>query len=274
MYKKYLVVSAKTDLAGMNIAQNLSQFKENPVLANLKDSPNFDIYLAEDEVIHNKNLDLEKINKYDFIIFATKHKSEKGTKSLSVHAPGNWRNADYGGEKGKICKISAMFQKQMFELLKKYADENFISREYEITLECTHHGPLIEKPCIFIEIGSSERDWKDRRAGFVIAKTIRDVIKNFKPSLYNEVAIAIGGPHYCPNFNLIQLNSNVAISHIIPQYSLPVDEKMIREAIDNTEEEVDFALIDWKGIGNAESRKQIIDILDKLYIRYKRIGEI
>ena len=49
---------------------------------------------------------------------------------------------------------------------------------------------------------------------------------------------------------------------------------MIKEAINKTEEEVDFALLDWKGLGNAEQRQQVLDILDKLYIRYKRTSEI
>ena len=32
--------------------------------------------------------------------------------------------------------------------------------KYKLTLECTHHGPLIEKPCVFIEIGSTETEWE------------------------------------------------------------------------------------------------------------------
>ncbi len=43
-----------------------------------KQGSNFDFYLVDEEIIYTKNLDLEKINKYDFIIFASKHKSEKG----------------------------------------------------------------------------------------------------------------------------------------------------------------------------------------------------
>ena len=91
---------------------------------------------------------------------------------------------------------------------------------------------------------------------------------------YNEIAIGIGGPHYCPNFNLIQAKSNTAIAHIIPQYSLPLTQEMVIQAIDKTQEEVDLALVDWKGLGNAEQRQQALDILDKLHIRYKRTNEV
>ncbi len=274
MYKKYLIIASKQDKAGINITTNLSQFRKNPLLSSMADNSNFDFYLVDDEIIYTKNLNLEKISKYDFVIFASKHKSEKKEKTLCVHAPGNFREAQLGGEVGKICKTSALFQKQIFEKLNSNVKEHHLDEKYKVTLECTHHGPLIDKPCIFIEIGSTETEWTDRKAGFVIAKTINQIIKEFKPNPYNEVAIGIGGPHYCPNFNKIQLNSNIAVSHIIPQYVLPLDEEMIKQAIGNTEEEVDFALLDWKGLGNAEQRKQVTEILDKFYIQYKKTSEI
>lgn len=273
MYEKYLIIASKKDKAGINITTNLSQFRKNPVLSSLSPSPNFDFYLVENEIIFNKGLDANKIAKYDFVIFASKHQSEKGEKSLSIHAPGNWRIAEFGGEDEKVCKTSALFMKQALEILntnvKKYG-----LKDYKVTLECTHHGPIIDKPCMFIEIGSSETEWQDRRAGFIIAKTIANIIEKFKENPYNEVAIGIGGPHYCPNFNKIQLSSNTALSHIIPSYTSPVTEDMIKEAITKTEEEVDCAVLDWKGLSPAEERQRVIDILEKNYIQWKKTSDI
>jgi D-aminoacyl-tRNA deacylase len=260
MYSKILIVASKLDKAGINITTQLSQFGE------------FKFYLVDKEIIFTESLDLDKINEHDFIIFASKHKSEKREKTLSIHAPGNWKWAEFGGEEKKVCKSSAQFQKQLFEQLQKNYDK-YHMKDYKITLEATHHGPLIDKPCVFIEIGSTENEWIDRKAGFVIARTISETIKNFKPNPYHEVAIAIGGPHYCPNFNRIQMKSNVAISHIIPQYVLPLSEEIVQEAIDKTEEEVDFALLDWKGLGTSEKRQEATNILDRLHIRYKRTSE-
>jgi len=276
MYKKYLVVSSKLDKAGANITTILSQFRKNPLMSSMADKPSFDFYLIDTEIVDDAGIDLEKINKYDFIIFASKHESEKGGKTLSVHVPGNWLNATpkFGGEGGKVCPTSAMFQKKLFENLNSVAKEHELDKHYNITLECTHHGPLINKPCVFIEIGSTETEWKDRRAGFVVAKTISETIENFKENPYNEIAIGIGGPHYCPNFNKIQLNSNVALSHIIPQYALPLKEEMIKQALEKTTEEVDFAILDWKGIGPAEQRQEIIKILDDNYVQWKKTGDV
>ena len=243
VYQKYLVVASKKDKAGINITTRLSQFRENPLISSMKQGPGFDFYLVDEEIIFTENLNMEKINKYDFIIFASRHSSEKGGKTLSVHSPGNFRRADFGGESGKVCRSSALFQKQMFEKLNENAKAYHLE-EYAVTLEATHHGPLIDKPCLFIEIGSTDIEWTDRRAAFVVAKTIDDVVRNYQENKFREVAIGIGGPHYCPGFNKIQLNSNVAISHIISQYVLPLSEEMMKEAVEKTEEEIDFVLLD------------------------------
>ncbi len=277
MFKKYLIIASKKDLAGINITTQLSQFRPNPLLKSMNthsdDNSSYDFYLVDEHTIYTENLDLEKINKYDFIIFASKHQSEKKEKSLSVHAPGNWRSADYGGVPGKICPASAVFNKFMFEKLMKNR-EKFNLTDYKVTLEVTHHGPLIDKPCVFIEIGSTETEWQDRRAGFAIAKTIDETISEFKENPYREIAIGLGGPHYCPNFNKIQSKSNVAIAHIIPSYVMPITKEMILEAINKTKEEVDFAVLDWKGLGQSDKRQEVIDILEKNYVEWKKSSDI
>lgn len=275
-YKKYLIVASKEDRAGMNIARQLSQFRENPLMSSMKNSPSFDFYLVENDILHEENLNMNKINNYDFIIFASKHESEKKEKTLSIHAPGNWRESrpGMGGKSFLVSKTSALFQKKLFEEMNKKAKEYSLDKKYKVTLECTHHGPLLDKPCLFIEIGSTENEWRDRKAGFVLAKAIKDSINTFKENPYREIAIGIGGPHYCPNFNKIQLKSNIAISHIIPSYQLPLTEEMILKAIKTTQEDVDFVLLDWKGLGNKEIRNEIKEIISKLYLDYKKTSEV
>ncbi len=269
MYKKYLIIASKKDPAGINIITNLSQFVSN--------SDNIKFHLIDEEIVYEKFLNLNKINEFDFIIFASKHSSnsENPRKILSIHAPGNWNSISpkLGGEAEKISPTSALFQKQCFENINKIKDQHFLNN-FELTLEATHHGPLINKPCIFIEIGSSIEQWKNKKAGFVLAKAILETIENFKENPYNEIAIGIGGPHYCPNFNKLQLDSNYAISYIIPSYVLPIKEEVILQAIEKTNEEVDLVLLDWKGIPNAEERQRIINILNKNHINYKKTRKI
>ena len=259
--KKFLIVGSKSDKASRNI------------ILNLMDLGRFNYHIIDGDMLDTNNLDLEKINKYDFIIFASKHKSEKPMKTLSIHSPGNWKEVWGGGEKEKASMSSALFNKHLFSTLTKQVKEYELSR-YEITMECTHHGPLINKPSVFIEIGGSENEWRDKRAAFVVAQVIKKAIETYKENPYNEVAIGIGGPHYCPGFNKIQLNSNLAIAHVIPGYMQPITSEMILEARNKTLEEVEFAVIDWKGLGKAEERDRVIELLEKNYIQWKKTGEI
>jgi len=268
----FAVIYSKQDIAGINIAEALKEHfvPQTQILEFKKDS----IYLE----------DIDKDNRLkntDFVIFATRHKSEKGTPSLSLHAPGNWRNADFGGKPGKICPTSSLALKYLFQKLNENSKENPELDNYQITLECTHHGPLINKPCCFIEIGSNEKQWHDKEAAKVIAKTIAD-FQNFdkwkQEQKENKIktAIAVGGPHYCPNFNKIQLseNSNISIGHIIPEYALPLSESMLKEAIAKTKEHTNLILLDWKGCGNSEQRQQITRLLNKLSLKYERTERI
>jgi D-aminoacyl-tRNA deacylase len=259
---KFLVIGSKTDPASRNIIMNLMDLTNK-----------LDYHIIDGDMLNTNNLNLEKINKFDFIIFASKHKSEKSMKTLSIHSPGNWKEVWGGGMEGKVSTSSALFNKHLFNVLAKNREKSKLQK-YDLTLECTHHGPLINKPAVFIEIGGGTAEWKDRHASFCVAKTIIEAIETFKENPYNEIAIGLGGPHYCPTFNKLQLTSNVAISHIIPKYIEPITLDMVKEALEKTKEEVDFVVLDWKGLGNKEEKQRIIDFLDKNYISYKRSSEI
>ena len=267
MFKNYLIIASKADKAGKNIVTELFQYVDE------FRSENIDFHLIENSILDERNLDKHKISKYDFVIFASRHKSEKPEKTLSIHSPGNFRQVWGGGEAGKLSVSSALFNKHLFETLNENVAKHEL-KNYKVTLEVTHHGPLINKPCVFIEIGSTETEWRDRRAGFVIARTIKDAIESFKPNKYREVAIGIGGPHYASSFNKIQLTSNVALSHIIPSYIQPIELEMIKQAIEKTFEEIDFAIVDYKGLGKSEQRDKIIEILEKNYVQWKKTSEI
>jgi D-aminoacyl-tRNA deacylase len=243
MYKKFLIIASKQDKAGINITTQLSQFGS------------FNFSLVDKDILHEENLDLDRINNFDFILFASKHSSEKKEKTVSIHAPGNFSEANLGGKLNSLCKSSALFQKQLFENLSKQLKEHLLDDKYALTLEATHHGPFISKPCVFVEIGSTEFEWNDRKVSFAIAQALKETLENFQENPYREIAVGIGGPHYCPNFNKIQLNSNIALSHIVPGYALPLEGEILLQTIKQTEEEVDFVLLDWKGIGNSEQRQ-------------------
>ena len=49
---------------------------------------------------------------------------------------------------------------------------------------------------------------------------------------------------------------------------------MIKEVWKKTGEEVDFAIVDWKGLGNAEQRQKVIDVLEEIKLPWKKLGDV
>ncbi|MDO8517046.1 MAG: D-aminoacyl-tRNA deacylase [Nanoarchaeota archaeon] len=256
---KFAIISSKQDEAGLNIASALKELKISHSI-------------IKENSIYVENIDKNpEFKDADFIIFATKHQSEKHSKTLTIHAPGNWKKADFGGKEGKICPTSAFVLKHFFTILNK---ENIKEKsEYQVSMECTHHGPLIEKPCLFIEIGSGKDEWNDKKAGQIIAKTIQRAIKEKVQTNFIPV-IGIGGPHYCPNFNKIQLGEKYAVSHIIPEYIFPLTKEIIEEAVEKTQEKTDSVIIDWKGTGKSEQRQELINMLESLNLKVLRSDQL
>jgi D-aminoacyl-tRNA deacylase len=259
---KFAVLYSKKDAAGINIAEQIKELFLPQIL----------IIELSKEIIYSEKIDKDKrLKDFDFLVFASKHKSKQPHKTLSIHAPGNWRDGRLGGKPGQVCMTSALVLKYLFQKLNENAQAE--KSGYECTLECTHHGPYLEKPCCFIEIGSSENEWKDKDAGKIIAKTISQLIDYEKNHAY-KAAIGIGGPHYCPNFNKIQLNSEYALSHIIPGYAFPLTPAMLKQAFEKTQEHVFSILLDWKGCGKAEKRQEIINLLKDLGLEFLRTDKI
>ena len=265
---QYAIIISEQDPAGLNIKEcllELYDWKETDTYENhpVYEYKNAKLYSIEEKSIHAENLD--KNIEADFFIFASKHQSKEGTQSLTCHTPGNWNKADYGGQENKLCIASSLKLKQTYLALK----DNDIPTN--ITLECTHHGPLLTTPCMFIEIGSNETHWKDRISGEIIANTI---IKLLDETIQNnQTAIGLGGPHYCNNFNKILERTDIALSHICPKHHLEnLNEKTLTEAINKTKEKVDFILLDWKGLGPF--KEKVKTILKNLNIEYKRTDQL
>ncbi|XP_022736518.1 D-aminoacyl-tRNA deacylase-like isoform X2 [Durio zibethinus] len=61
-----------------------------------------------------------------------------------------------------------------FRLLKNIAHSHNLVPEFEVTLEATHHGPEINSPTMFVEIGSAEEYWYRQDAAQAIALCGKD----------------------------------------------------------------------------------------------------
>ncbi|MFH1359105.1 MAG: D-aminoacyl-tRNA deacylase [archaeon] len=263
---RFAIAYYKDNIAGKNIVERFKKLGFNPQVP---------IIELKKETIYSEGFDKKypELKNVDFIVFASTHKSEKKFPSLCLHAPGNWRGNDLGGQAGKVCNTSAYVLKYLFKEFEKNFNKTKkeLNEEYNLTLEVTHHGPLIDMPCCFIELGSNEKQWTDKKAADIVAKTILSLQDLDKKKFEEWIpCIGIGGPHYAPNFTKIQLNSNYAIGHIIPEYGLPLSDVMLKEAEEKTLEQVKEILVDWKGCGKSEQRQQVVDIIKKSGLKYTR----
>jgi D-aminoacyl-tRNA deacylase len=259
-----IIYSAK-NIAGKNIVEQLKKISFLPQVPIIEEKRKEIIYLEKPEQKY------PRLKNIDFLVIASTHKSEKAKPALCLHAPGNWRGADLGGQEGKVCMTSAFILKYLFQQLNKNAKQANL-KDYHVTLEVTHHGPYTSIPCCFIELGSSEKQWQDKQAATVVAKTIAR-LQNYKKQNWIP-AIGLGGPHYAPVFSQIQLNSQYAISHIIPQYTLPLTTSMLKEAESKTLETIKNIIIDWKGCGKSKERAKTLDITKRFGIEIKRTSEV
>ena len=71
--------------------------------------------------------------------------------------------------------------------------------DYEVSYECTHHGPSLNVPTMFVELGSSPQQWSDTKAAEAVAKAAMQAIANFGVS-EEKAALGIGGTHYNQQF--------------------------------------------------------------------------
>lgn len=203
--------------------------------------------------------------KLDALIIATTHRSTAGTPSFSVHPIGNWTDeAKFGGEPNTITATPARLMRACIDALIKHN-----TTEHLVTMEATHHGPILRAPTMFVEIGSDEIAWKTPEHGKIVAMALLDVIDHAIKDYV--VAFGIGGPHYCPNFVSVMKKSDYAIGHICAKYGLEgLDEKMLLDAIKKSEARC--VLLDWKGMG--EHKDRIIAILEQNKIEWKKTKHV
>ncbi|MFW9879925.1 MAG: D-aminoacyl-tRNA deacylase [Candidatus Thorarchaeota archaeon] len=231
--------------------------------------------LTRDPLIFLDNLKLEELElNPDYLIFASRHTSKTTRPAFLIHTTGNWsNNIEFGGDPKDLSKASALLHKAGFISLIEQEFPNTLVN-FSLDIEVTHHGPTkLEKPLIFMELGSSKREWKIETAGELLANTIIKTIDKFikfKTDGSQLIGLGFGGTHYAPNFRRITLNNNIAFSFICPKYYIQeLDKELIRKMIDNTSEQVDYFIIDWKGT-NSEDKKYIIPLLEEFDIEIKK----
>jgi len=272
-----LIAYSSKDVAGINIAKEVlnnypfgktgEAFQENPVYSAEMNGKQVTLVTLKDETVYAQTLP-EYFANPELIVFLSRHSSQSGKPTLSVHTPGNFGNAELGGLPRKLSVCPAAAMRDALKALMRFKTE--MNLTYEVSYECTHHGPSLNVPTMFVELGSSPRQWSDSKAAEAVAKAAMQAIGKFQLSEQNAV-VGIGGPHYNQRFTQMALDNEALFGHMIPKYALPyVDAEILVQCAARTLERVDHAVLDWKGI-RGEDKPKILAALAEIKLPYSKV---
>ena len=274
-----LLVASKKDTASLNIKRQI--LKQYPFKRNSKTFQKSSTYKA---VLNGKDIMLVTLNQEsvnaqnlpeyfpnsEIIVFISRHSSASGKPTLSVHTPGNFDEAGLGGLPRTVSVSPAKAMSDVLKSLLHFKEE--LSLDYEVSYEVTHHGPSLDVPAMFVELGSSEKQWCNSKAAKAVAQSAMYAINNFsKPVNYCPVALGIGGTHYNQKFTCMALVGEIIFSHMIPKHAVcKIDSEMLLQCKKKTFERVSLAFLDWKGI-KSEDKPKLLSALQDVGLPFKKV---
>ena len=272
-----LLVASNKDVASLNIKEQIlnnytfrkmaKTFQQNPTYAANISGKKVTLVTLKDESVKAQTLP-DKFPNPKLIVFISRHSSQSGKPTLSVHAPGNFGEAELGGLARKLSVSPASAMQNALKALLHYKEK--LCLDYEVSFECTHHGPSLKVPSMFVELGSSPPQWSDSKAAQAVAHSAMYAIANFKAPT-NSAVLGIGGPHYNQRFTLMALVGEAIFGHMIPKYAVHlVDSEMLSQCVEKTFEKVPIAILDWKGI-KSEDKPNLLFTLEHYGLPYKKV---
>jgi len=272
-----LIVASNKDIASLNIKKQIlndysfskvsEEFKENPVYEATFSDRLVKLVTLNKESVYAQNI-TNFFTNLELIIFISRHSSASGTPTLSTHAPGNLAEAKLGGMPRKVSVSPANAMRDALKAMMRLKEE--MQLDYDVCYECTHHGPSLNVPTMFAELGSSPTQWKDLEAAEAVAHATIEAVSKFS-NFPAKAVIGIGGPHYNDKFTRIALKDDLAFGHMIPKYALPhIDLEILNQCVERTLERVELAVLDWKGI-KGEHKPKLVETLKKMNMPFKKV---
>ncbi|NYT05698.1 MAG: D-tyrosyl-tRNA(Tyr) deacylase [Methanomicrobiales archaeon] len=215
---KIAVINSRLDPAGCAIRGRLLELLDNPGGHPCRHGGDTLVFLETDgRLIYEEGLDARA--DADLILFISRHTSIQALPALTVHVTGNIGSAEYGGAPRTLARAAPAW---MHALLRECAAR--APAGYRVSYEVTHHGPSdIETPSLFVEIGSTEKEWRDPAAADAVAQAILAA----RPSA-TITLVGFGGNHYAARQTAIALASRGAFGHIAhSRQADDLDEEMV-----------------------------------------------
>src|SRR4030065_2891942 len=140
-----LVAASEKDIAGINIANRVltnysftkttQTLQEKPIYTAQINDKQVTLIMLKEETVYAQNL-LDLFPSPELIVFLSRHSSQSGMPTLSVHTPGNFAEAELGGlpRTLSICPAAAM--RDALKALQQFKPE--MKLNYEARYESTH----------------------------------------------------------------------------------------------------------------------------------------
>jgi len=183
--------------------------------------------------VHDESVDLvlppELRVRRPTLVFPSIHRSDRNVECLTVHPLGNLgTRAELGGQARSLAPTDP---RRMASALRRL-DEEGSKCGWRATYEATHHGPFVELPAFFVEIGYGERSVPPREALAALDATLRELSVDRN----DRIALGVGGGHYVPHFTELSLERRWAFGHLVPRHALnELARATVEEALARTE---------------------------------------
>ncbi len=199
----------------------------------------------------------------DLLIVLSRHSSAQSVPAFTVHPMGNWSTeARLGGRPKDLATAAPVAMLRTLRALSE-ADTNGL----QVTYEATHHGPFLNTPSFYAEVGGNESTWTDRRLLAILAGSVHASLTKEAP--YEKVALGIGGLHYESKFARLALEGKYAFAHMMSKhYVREID--MLEKAATRSSPRPEVAVIEWKSL-SSETRKPILARLGEIGLDYVRV---
>jgi len=206
------------------------------------------------------------------IVYLSRHSAQSLRPSFTVHPIGNFGIAEFGGRDNTLVKCHSFLMKRLLLNIQelKASGEYKTIFDYEVSLEVTHHGPFSKPSVVFIEVGSSEAQWKDLEACRLIADAVNKTdFTNLNQNSDWVSVIGFGGNHYATKFTRYMVESDYAFGHICAKYAIQwLTEDLIHQMIEKTTPPPELILFDKKSM---KRKQQIRTWLSEFDFEVKQI---
>ncbi len=273
----YLIVASQDDAASLNIATYLLQhypftetserYEGRPLYRWQRHDKDIRLLTVTGELAYRQ--DLTALLDVDLLVFVSRHESLDHKPIFSVHVPGNFSTAEFGGLSHTISLAPANAMRAALREMAAQQTRLGLT-DFTVYYEGTHHGPSLSTPTLFVEIGSTLAEWTNPVAGDVVAHAALAAIENEAPV---EAAVGLGGSHCNRRLTSISLASDIAFGHIVPAYAFKwLTPELLYQCVSRTLESNPLLVLDWKGI-DGKDRGLLQQVLDAVPYPVKRVSD-